>query len=165
MRKDECLASLLPPKMALQASKWGGNRGWKSLVKNVTLCWRRRKLPGLNQLFRVLMIQLSWGRNLSFPWFAGDQIFYWHRNNKTFCWFICHFFFFPTIQSLLSKAAFPSHETKVPPKGFRHLRFTPGADSDDSTQASLVNINPFTPESYRQMLFPPNGKRKTRGEL
>ncbi|NXX57796.1 WEE2 kinase, partial [Scopus umbretta] len=70
-----------------------------------------------------------------------------------------------TPKSLLSKTAFPSSGTKVPPKGFRHLRFTPGADSDDSTQASLVNINPFTPESYRQMLFLANGKRKTRGEL
>ncbi|XP_063175909.1 wee1-like protein kinase 2 isoform X2 [Chroicocephalus ridibundus] len=70
-----------------------------------------------------------------------------------------------TPKSLLSKTAFPSSGTKVPHKGFRHLRFTPGADSDDSTQASLVNINPFTPESYRQMLFLPNGKRKTRGEL
>ncbi|NXT01293.1 WEE2 kinase, partial [Jacana jacana] len=70
-----------------------------------------------------------------------------------------------TPKSLLSKTAFPSSGTKAPPKGFRHLRFTPGADSDDSTQASLVNINPFTPESYRQMLFLPNGKRKTRGEL
>ncbi|XP_076196378.1 wee1-like protein kinase 2 isoform X3 [Aptenodytes patagonicus] len=70
-----------------------------------------------------------------------------------------------TPKSLLSKTAFPSSGTKVPPKGFRHLRFTPGADLDDSTQASLVNINPFTPESYRQMLFLPNGKRKTRGEL
>ncbi|XP_075014250.1 wee1-like protein kinase 2 isoform X1 [Calonectris borealis] len=70
-----------------------------------------------------------------------------------------------TPKSLLSKTAFPSSGTKVPPKGFRHLRFTPGADSDDSTQASLVNINPFTPESYRQMLFLPNGTRKTRGEL
>ncbi|XP_009981221.1 PREDICTED: wee1-like protein kinase 2 [Tauraco erythrolophus] len=70
-----------------------------------------------------------------------------------------------TPKSLLSKTAFPSSGTKVPPKGLRHLRFTPGADSDDSTQASLVNINPFTPESYRQMLFLPNGKRKTRGEL
>ncbi|NXN24455.1 WEE2 kinase, partial [Nycticryphes semicollaris] len=69
-----------------------------------------------------------------------------------------------TPKSLLSKTAFPSSGTKVPPKGFRHLRFTPGADSDDSTQASLVNINPFTPESYRQTLFLPNGKRKTRGE-
>ncbi|XP_035744851.1 wee1-like protein kinase 2 [Egretta garzetta] len=70
-----------------------------------------------------------------------------------------------TPKSLLSKTAFPSSGTKVPPKGFRHLRFTPGAHLDDSTQASLVNINPFTPESYRQMLFLPNGKRKTRGEL
>ncbi|XP_068801754.1 wee1-like protein kinase 2 [Struthio camelus] len=69
-----------------------------------------------------------------------------------------------TPKSLLSKTAFPSSGTKIPPKGFRHLRFTPGADSDDSTQASLVNINPFTPESYRQMLFLPNGKRKARGE-
>uniref|UniRef100_A0A8C7E9K3 non-specific protein-tyrosine kinase n=1 Tax=Nothoprocta perdicaria TaxID=30464 RepID=A0A8C7E9K3_NOTPE len=70
----------------------------------------------------------------------------------------------PLIQSLLSKTAFPSSGTKVPPKGFRHLRFTPGADSDDSTQASHVNINPFTPESYRQMIFLPNGKRKAKGE-
>uniref|UniRef100_A0A8C6YWL6 Wee1-like protein kinase n=1 Tax=Nothoprocta perdicaria TaxID=30464 RepID=A0A8C6YWL6_NOTPE len=62
------------------------------------------------------------------------------------------------------KTAFPSSGTKVPPKGFRHLRFTPGADSDDSTQASHVNINPFTPESYRQMIFLPNGKRKAKGE-
>nr|E1BTE1.1 RecName: Full=Wee1-like protein kinase 2; AltName: Full=Wee1-like protein kinase 1B; AltName: Full=Wee1B kinase [Gallus gallus] len=67
-----------------------------------------------------------------------------------------------TPKSLLSKTAFPSPGAKVPPKGFRHLRFTPGADLDDSTQASLVNINPFTPESYRQMLFLPNGKRKAR---
>ncbi|XP_010140558.1 PREDICTED: wee1-like protein kinase 2 [Buceros rhinoceros silvestris] len=70
-----------------------------------------------------------------------------------------------TPKSLLSNTAFPSSGVKVPPKGFRHLRFTPGADSDDSTQAPLVNINPFTPESYRQMLFLPNGKRKIRGEL
>ncbi|NWY01525.1 WEE2 kinase, partial [Nothoprocta ornata] len=70
-----------------------------------------------------------------------------------------------TPKSLLSKTAFPSSGTKVPPKGFRHLRFTPGADSDDSTQASHVNINPFTPESYRQMIFLPNGKRKAKGEL
>ncbi|NXM75650.1 WEE2 kinase, partial [Serilophus lunatus] len=70
-----------------------------------------------------------------------------------------------TPKSLLSKTAFPSPGTKVPPKGYRHLRYTPGADSDDSTQASLVNINPFTPESYRQTLFLSSGKRKTRGEL
>ncbi|XP_010179463.1 PREDICTED: wee1-like protein kinase 2 [Mesitornis unicolor] len=70
-----------------------------------------------------------------------------------------------TPKSLLSKTAFPSFGTKIPPKGFQHLRFTPGADSDDSTKAAHVNINPFTPESYRQMLFLPNGKRKTREEL
>ncbi|XP_063251660.1 wee1-like protein kinase 2 isoform X2 [Prinia subflava] len=70
-----------------------------------------------------------------------------------------------TPKSLLSKTAFPSSATKVPSKGLRHLRLTPRADSDDSSQASLVNINPFTPESYRQMLFHPNGKRKARGEL
>ncbi|XP_061300892.1 wee1-like protein kinase 2 isoform X2 [Pezoporus flaviventris] len=70
-----------------------------------------------------------------------------------------------TPKSLLSKTAFPSSGTKVPHKGFRHLRFTPGAELDDSTQAPLVNINPFTPESYRQMLFLPNAKQKTRGEL
>ncbi|KAM6301661.1 wee1-like protein kinase 2 [Podargus strigoides] len=68
-----------------------------------------------------------------------------------------------TPKSLLSKTAFPSSGTKVPPKGFRHLRFTPGADSDDSTEASLVNINPFTPESYHQIVFLP--KQKTRGDL
>ncbi|NWI66005.1 WEE2 kinase, partial [Todus mexicanus] len=68
-----------------------------------------------------------------------------------------------TPKSLLSKTAFPSSETKVPPKGFRHLRFTPRAEPD-STQAPLVNINPFTPEAYRQMLFLPHDKQKTKGE-
>ncbi|NXY83866.1 WEE2 kinase, partial [Alcedo cyanopectus] len=70
-----------------------------------------------------------------------------------------------TPKSLLSKTAFPSSGTKVPPKGFQHLRFTSDADSEDSTQSLLVNINPFTPESYRQMLFLPHGKQKTRGDL
>ncbi|NWH62695.1 WEE2 kinase, partial [Geococcyx californianus] len=70
-----------------------------------------------------------------------------------------------TPKTLLSKTAFPSCGAKVPPKGFRHLRFTPGAELDDSTQASLVNINPFTPESYRQTLFLPNSNQKTRGGL
>ncbi|XP_017660418.1 PREDICTED: wee1-like protein kinase 2 isoform X2 [Lepidothrix coronata] len=70
-----------------------------------------------------------------------------------------------TPKSLLSKTAFPSSGIKVPAKGYRQQRYAPGADSDDSTQASLVNINPFTPESYRQMLFLSNDKRKTREEL
>ncbi|KFO96533.1 Wee1-like kinase 2, partial [Calypte anna] len=69
-----------------------------------------------------------------------------------------------TPKSLLSKTAFPSSGTKAQPKGFRHLRFTPGADLADPSGAPRVNINPFTPESYRQMLFLPNGK-KTRGQL
>ncbi|XP_064594021.1 wee1-like protein kinase 2 isoform X2 [Zonotrichia leucophrys gambelii] len=70
-----------------------------------------------------------------------------------------------TPKSLLSKTAFPSSATKVPAKGLRHLRLTPRADPEDSSHASLVNINPFTPESYRQTLFHPNGKRKAAGEL
>ncbi|NWR17838.1 WEE2 kinase, partial [Emberiza fucata] len=70
-----------------------------------------------------------------------------------------------TPKSLLSKTAFPSSATKVPAKGLRHLRLTPRADPEDSSHASLVNINPFTPESYRQTLFHPKGKRKAGGEL
>uniref|UniRef100_A0A8D0GEM1 Wee1-like protein kinase n=1 Tax=Sphenodon punctatus TaxID=8508 RepID=A0A8D0GEM1_SPHPU len=70
-----------------------------------------------------------------------------------------------TPKSLLTKTAFPSPGGKYPSKGLRHLRFTPGAESEDFAQATLVNINPFTPDSYRQMLFPPGGKRKTRGDL
>ena len=30
---------------------------------------------------------------------------------------------------------------------------------------ALVNINPFTPESYRKQFLKSNGKRKTRGDL
>ncbi|XP_074395198.1 wee1-like protein kinase 2 isoform X2 [Zonotrichia albicollis] len=70
-----------------------------------------------------------------------------------------------TPKSLLSKTAFPSSATKVPAKGLRHLKLTPRSDPEDSSHASLVNINPFTPESYRQTLFHPNGKRKAAGEL
>ncbi|NWS68322.1 WEE2 kinase, partial [Crotophaga sulcirostris] len=70
-----------------------------------------------------------------------------------------------TPKTLLSKTAFPSPGAKMPTKGFRHLRFTSDAELDDSTQASLVNINPFTPESYRQTLFLPNSKQTTSGEL
>ncbi|XP_077004063.1 wee1-like protein kinase 2 isoform X1 [Tamandua tetradactyla] len=33
------------------------------------------------------------------------------------------------------------------------------------TSLALVNINPFTPESYRKLFFQSNGKRKTRGEI
>ncbi|CAI5786260.1 kinase 2 [Podarcis lilfordi] len=70
-----------------------------------------------------------------------------------------------TPKSLLSKTAFPSPVGKFPSKGMRNLRFTSCPDSEETPPASLVNINPFTPESYRQMVFHPSGKRKARGEL
>ncbi|KAM3832985.1 wee1-like protein kinase 2 [Vipera latastei] len=69
-----------------------------------------------------------------------------------------------TPKSLLSKTAFPSPVGKFPSKGTRNLRFTSCPDPEEAPPASLVNINPFTPESYRQMVFHPSGKRKARGE-
>uniref|UniRef100_A0A8C5IFP3 Wee1-like protein kinase n=1 Tax=Junco hyemalis TaxID=40217 RepID=A0A8C5IFP3_JUNHY len=56
-------------------------------------------------------------------------------------------------------------EMHLPSRSLRHLRLTPRADPEDSCHASLVNINPFTPESYRQTLFHPNGKRKATSGL
>ncbi|XP_060101666.1 wee1-like protein kinase 2 isoform X1 [Heteronotia binoei] len=70
-----------------------------------------------------------------------------------------------TPKSLLSKTAFPSPVGKFPAKGMRNLRFTSCAEPEEPIPASLVNINPFTPESYRQMVFHPSSKRKARGEL
>lgn len=152
-------------KMAPQASpKQAGNRVWKGLVKNIVFCGRRRKLgtklgmQGFND-----SAVLGRGAELSLISRRAETLF-WHSSNKNIL-LAYLLLFFLSIQSLLSKTAFPLSGTKVPPKGFRHLRFTPGDDSDDSAQSSHVNINPFTPESYRQMLFLPNGKRKTREEL
>ncbi|XP_061494743.1 wee1-like protein kinase 2 [Rhineura floridana] len=70
-----------------------------------------------------------------------------------------------TPKSLLTKTAFPSPVGKFTSKGMRNLRFTSYADAEEPSPASLVNINPFTPESYRQMVFHPSGKRKATGEL
>ncbi|XP_003220919.1 wee1-like protein kinase 2 isoform X2 [Anolis carolinensis] len=70
-----------------------------------------------------------------------------------------------TPKSLLGKTAFPSPVGKFSPKGIRNLRFNSCTDSEEPPSNSLVNINPFTPDSYRQMVFHPSGKRKTRGEL
>ncbi|XP_044297153.1 wee1-like protein kinase 2 [Varanus komodoensis] len=67
-----------------------------------------------------------------------------------------------TPKSLLSKTAFPSPVRKFPSKGMRNLRFTSCTDPEET---SLVNINPFTPESYRQMVFHPNDKRKAKGKM
>ncbi|XP_053110507.1 wee1-like protein kinase 2 isoform X4 [Hemicordylus capensis] len=68
-----------------------------------------------------------------------------------------------TPKSLLTKTAFPSPAGKFASKGIRNLRLTSCADPEEPPPASL--INPFTPESYRQMVFHPSGKRKARGEL
>ncbi|CAH2276576.1 wee1 kinase 2 [Pelobates cultripes] len=65
-----------------------------------------------------------------------------------------------TPKSLLYKT-FPSPGTRVPCRGQRLLRFAAGTGADFDDPA-LVNINPFTPDTYRQMQFLPNGKRKDR---
>ncbi|KAJ6660038.1 hypothetical protein lerEdw1_018236, partial [Lerista edwardsae] len=65
-----------------------------------------------------------------------------------------------TPKTLLNKTAFPSPVGKFASKGIRNLRFN--SDPEEPPPASL--INPFTPDSYRQMVFHPSGKRKARGE-
>ncbi|XP_070122118.1 wee1-like protein kinase 2 isoform X2 [Equus przewalskii] len=54
---------------------------------------------------------------------------------------------------------------KLPSKGSKHLRLTPLPFTDEMTSSALVNINPFTPESYRKQFLQSSGKRKTRGDL
>ncbi|NP_001090976.2 wee1-like protein kinase 2 [Sus scrofa] len=54
---------------------------------------------------------------------------------------------------------------KLPSRGSKHLRLTPGPLTDEMTSLALVNINPFTPESYRRQFLKSNGKRKTRRDL
>ncbi|XP_068133954.1 wee1-like protein kinase 2 [Hyperolius riggenbachi] len=63
-----------------------------------------------------------------------------------------------TPKSLLFKT-FPSPNSMVPGRGHRMLRVLTGATGDLDDPA-LVNINPFTPETYRQMQLNANGKRK-----
>ncbi|XP_068943094.1 wee1-like protein kinase 2 [Petaurus breviceps papuanus] len=46
----------------------------------------------------------------------------------------------------------------------KHFRFTPDI-STYQMSSSQVNVNPFTPESYRRMVSQSSGKRKIRGEL
>ncbi|XP_004677149.1 PREDICTED: wee1-like protein kinase 2 [Condylura cristata] len=53
---------------------------------------------------------------------------------------------------------------KLPPKGAKHLRLTPVSFPDEMASSALVNINPFTPESYRKLFLQSSGKRKTRGD-
>uniref|UniRef100_A0A8C9QNB9 Wee1-like protein kinase n=1 Tax=Spermophilus dauricus TaxID=99837 RepID=A0A8C9QNB9_SPEDA len=52
---------------------------------------------------------------------------------------------------------------KLLPRSSKHLRHTFVPLMDESTSLALVNINPFTPESYRQSFL--QGKRKTRGNV
>ncbi|VCX31374.1 unnamed protein product, partial [Gulo gulo] len=68
------------------------------------------------------------------------------------------------IQGLLSQSVISSTE-KLPSRGSKHLRLTPVPLVDEMTSSALVNINPFTPESYRKQFLQSNGKRKTRGDL
>ncbi|KAM5303163.1 wee1-like protein kinase 2 [Glossophaga mutica] len=54
---------------------------------------------------------------------------------------------------------------KLPSRGSKHFRLTPVSFTDEATSSALVNINPFTPESYRKQFFQSSGKRKIRGDL
>ncbi|XP_054582292.1 wee1-like protein kinase 2 [Eptesicus fuscus] len=54
---------------------------------------------------------------------------------------------------------------KLPSRGSKHSRLTPVSVKDERTSLALVNINPFTPESYRKEILHLSGKRKTRGYL
>ncbi|XP_007950970.1 wee1-like protein kinase 2 [Orycteropus afer afer] len=54
---------------------------------------------------------------------------------------------------------------KLSSRGSKHLRLTPVPFMDEMTSLALVNVNPFTPESYRKSFLQSSGKRKIRGEL
>ncbi|XP_030164452.1 wee1-like protein kinase 2 [Lynx canadensis] len=69
-----------------------------------------------------------------------------------------------TPKCLLSQSVISSTE-KLPSRGSRHLRLTPIPLVDEMTSSALVNINPFTPESYRKQFLQSNGKRKARRDL
>lgn len=53
---------------------------------------------------------------------------------------------------------------KLPSRGSKHFRLTPVSFADEKTSLALVNINPFTPDSYRKQLLQSSGKRKARGD-
>ncbi|XP_006861241.1 PREDICTED: wee1-like protein kinase 2 [Chrysochloris asiatica] len=54
---------------------------------------------------------------------------------------------------------------KLASRGSKNVRLTPVSFLDEATSLDLVNINPFTPESYRKLFLQSGGKRKVRGEL
>ncbi|XP_027698102.1 wee1-like protein kinase 2 [Vombatus ursinus] len=47
----------------------------------------------------------------------------------------------------------------------KHSRFIPAISTYQIPSSDQVNVNPFTPESYRRMVSQSSGKRKIRGEL
>ncbi|XP_030072309.1 wee1-like protein kinase 2 isoform X3 [Microcaecilia unicolor] len=71
-----------------------------------------------------------------------------------------------TPKSLLNKAAHTTSRTRFPYRGTRLLRAAVRSSPGhyDPAQASLVNINPFTPESYQWMNLQLAGKRKAAEE-
>ncbi|EHH17748.1 hypothetical protein EGK_14211 [Macaca mulatta] len=69
-----------------------------------------------------------------------------------------------TPKSMLSRLAI-SPTGKLPSRGPKHLKLTPAPLKDEMTSLALVNINPFTPESYRKLFLQSGGKRKMRGDL
>uniref|UniRef100_F6YIR0 Wee1-like protein kinase n=1 Tax=Callithrix jacchus TaxID=9483 RepID=F6YIR0_CALJA len=69
-----------------------------------------------------------------------------------------------TPKSMLSRLAI-SPTGKLLSRGPKHLKLTPAPLRDEMTSFALVNINPFTPESYRKLFLQSGGKRKIRGDL
>ncbi|XP_069853475.1 wee1-like protein kinase 2 [Dipodomys merriami] len=65
----------------------------------------------------------------------------------------------------LSKNPMISSVGKSASRSSKHLKSTPGPLMDERTSLSLVNVNPFTPESYRKLIHHSKGKRKTQGDL
>ncbi|XP_007532148.1 wee1-like protein kinase 2 [Erinaceus europaeus] len=55
--------------------------------------------------------------------------------------------------------------TGKPSKSSKHLRLTPVTFQDRMASSALVNINPFTPESYRKLFLQTSIKRKARGNV
>uniref|UniRef100_G3R2D8 Wee1-like protein kinase n=1 Tax=Gorilla gorilla gorilla TaxID=9595 RepID=G3R2D8_GORGO len=69
-----------------------------------------------------------------------------------------------TPKTMLSRLVI-SPTGKLPSRGPKHLKLTPAPLKDEMTSLALVNINPFTPESYKKLFLQSGGKRKMRGDL
>ncbi|XP_008049289.1 wee1-like protein kinase 2 [Carlito syrichta] len=69
-----------------------------------------------------------------------------------------------TPKSMLSQLVI-SPKGKLPSRGSKHSKLIPASLKEEMTSLALVNINPFTPESYRKLFLQSSGKRKIRGDL